>query len=74
MGLQGFIMKLRFKPTRNSPDVLLREFLWSYKFANSGNCNDEPDKFTLSFDTWHNVESGGRLFELLSTEFAAWTD
>ena len=67
-------MKLRIKSTRNSPDVLLREFFWSYRFANTGNCKDEPEKFTLSFDTWHFVEGGGRLLQLFSNEFAAWSD
>ena len=67
-------MTLRIKHTRNSPDVLLREFFWSFRFVNTGNCNDEPDKFTLSFDIWHFVQDGGRLFKLFSYEFAAWSD
>ena len=71
VGLQGFFVKLRFKYTRNNPEVRLREFFWCYRLANTGNCNDVPDKFSLSFDTWHFVEGGGRLFKLCSNEFAA---
>ena len=72
VGLQGFIMKLRIKHTRNSPDVPLREFFWSYRIVNSGTCNYVPDKSTLGGGTWHFVEDGGRLFKLISNEFAAW--
>ena len=67
-------MTLRIKHSRNSHDVLHREFVWSFRFVNTGDCNDEPDKFTLSFDIWHFVQDGGRLFQLFSYEFAAWSD
>ena len=72
VGLQGFIMKLRIKHTRNNPDVPLREFLCGYRIVNSGTCNLVPDKTTLGGGTWHFVEDDGRLFKLISNEFAAW--
>ena len=74
VGLLGFIVKLRNKYTRNSPDVLRREFFRYSRIANSGTCNNVPDKDTLSFYTWHFVEGGGRLIKLFSNEFAAWSD
>ena len=74
VGLLGFIMKLRNKHTRNSPDVLHREFFRYSRIVNSGTCSKVPDKIILSFDTWHFVEGGGRLFKLFSNEFAAWSD
>ena len=61
VGLQGLIVRLRFRYTRNNLDMRLREFFWCYQIANTGYCNDVPDKFTWSFDTWHFVEGGGRL-------------
>ena len=72
VGLQGFIMKLRIKHTRNNPDVPPREFLCSYRIVNSGTCKSVHDKTTLGGGTWHFVEDDGRLFKLISNEFAAW--
>ena len=71
---QGFIMKLQFKHTRYGPDVLHRELFRFSRIMNSGTCNKLPDMFTLDCDTWHFVEGGGRLFKLISYEFAAWSD
>ena len=64
-------MKLRYKHTRNSPDVLHREFSRRYRIAKTGTGNDVPDKMLLSFDTWHSVEGVGRLVKSFSNEFAA---